>query len=58
MSLIARAAAELVLLMMPCPSASQEKRKREKGQAKGGGKDFVQEEKRLQRNFGMYSGFD
>ncbi len=36
----------------------QEKRKRDKGQAKGGGKNFVEEEKRLARNHGVYSGFD
>jgi len=35
----------------------QEKRKREKGQSTKA-KNFVEEEKRLQRNFGMYSGFD
>jgi hypothetical protein len=37
---------------------AQEKRKREAGQAKGGGKNFVEEEKRLARNAGVYSGFD
>lgn len=36
----------------------REKRKREQGQAKGGGKNFVEEEKRLARNHGVYSGFD
>jgi hypothetical protein len=36
---------------------AQEKRKREKGQATKD-KNFVEEEKRLQREFGMYSGFD
>jgi hypothetical protein len=37
---------------------TQEKRKRQQGQAKGGGKNFVEEEKRLARNAGVYSGFD
>ncbi|KAL3135767.1 hypothetical protein ABBQ32_007330 [Trebouxia sp. C0010 RCD-2024] len=35
----------------------KEKRKREVGQAKSA-KNYVEEEKRLARNFGMYSGFD
>lgn len=35
----------------------QEKRKRDAGQAKSA-KNYVEEEKRLARNFGMYSGFD
>lgn len=35
----------------------QEKRKRDVGQAKSA-KNYVEEEKRLARNFGMYSGFD
>lgn len=35
----------------------QEKRKREAGQAKSS-KNYVEEEKRIARNFGMYSGFD
>lgn len=36
----------------------QEKRKREVGQATGGGKNYVEEEKRLARQVGHYSGFD
>lgn len=36
---------------------SQEKRKREEGKATKG-KNFVEEEKRLGRSLGMYSGFD
>jgi hypothetical protein len=35
----------------------KEKRKRDAGMAERG-KNFVEEEKRIQRNFGMYSGFD
>lgn len=35
----------------------KEKRKRDVGQAKSA-KNYVEEEKRLARNFGMYSGFD
>ena len=36
----------------------KEKRKRELGQAKGGKGNYVEEEKRVAREFGMYSGFD
>lgn len=35
----------------------QEKRKRDMGQAKRG-KNYVEEEKRQARSFGVYSGFD
>jgi len=35
----------------------KEKAKRNAGQASGG-KNFIQEEKRIGRNFGLYSGFD
>jgi hypothetical protein len=35
----------------------QEKRKRDDGK-QSRGKNYVEEEKRLARNFGMYSGFD
>ena len=35
----------------------QEKRKREAGQAKRG-KNFVEEEKRIARDYGVYSNFD
>lgn len=36
----------------------KEKRKREQGQAKGGKGNYVEEEKRVAREFGVYSGFD
>ena len=36
----------------------KEKRKRELGQAKGGKGNYVEEEKRVAREFGIYSGFD
>ena len=36
----------------------KEKRKRELGQAKGGKGNYVEEEKRIARQFGVYSGFD
>ena len=36
----------------------KEKRKRELGQAKGGKGNYVEEEKRIARTFGVYSGFD
>lgn len=36
----------------------KEKRKRELGQAKGGKGNYVEEEKRVARQFGVYSGFD
>jgi hypothetical protein len=39
------------------PCALQEKRKRDEGKASRG-KNYVEEEKRLQRQFGIYSGFD
>lgn len=35
----------------------REKRKRERGQ-QSSGRNFVEEEKRIQRAFGQYSGFD
>ena len=38
-------------------SLLQEKRKRDTGQAKSA-KNYVEEEKRIARGFGMYSGFD
>lgn len=37
--------------------SDKEKRKRNLGQ-QSRGKNFVEEEKRIQRNYGMYSGFD
>ncbi len=36
----------------------KEKRKRELGQAKGGKGNYVEEEKRVARELGIYSGFD
>jgi hypothetical protein len=36
----------------------KEKRKRDLGQAKGGKGNYVEEEKRIARQFGVYSGFD
>jgi hypothetical protein len=36
----------------------KEKRKRDLGQAKGGKGNYVEEEKRVARQFGFYSGFD
>jgi len=44
-------------LLLCVPIVLQEKRKRDAGQAKSA-KNYVEEEKRLARNFGMYSGFD
>ena len=44
----------VIAMLLPC---LQEKRKRDMGQAKSA-KNYVEEEKRLARNFGMYSGFD
>lgn len=44
-------------LWLCVPMLLQEKRKRDVGQAKSA-KNYVEEEKRLARNFGMYSGFD
>lgn len=35
----------------------QEKRKRDLGM-QGGGRNYIEEEKRVARNFGFYSGFD
>ncbi len=41
-----------------CPAPRlQEKRKRDLGM-QGGGRNYIEEEKRVARNFGFYSGFD
>lgn len=44
------------LALWPC-TMEQEKRKRDQGQASRG-KNYVEEEKRIGRSLGVYSGFD